>query len=65
MHCKMVNCFREVKKMEELPHYYTVLFQAVEQALDALDEKNYGLAKQLLIHGQQDAEEAFLAAEES
>ena len=50
--------------MEELPHYYTVLFQAVEQALDALDEKNYGLAKQLLIHGQQDAEESYLAEDD-
>lgn len=50
--------------MEELPRYYTVLFQAVEQAIDALDVQNYGLAKQLLIHGQQDAEEAFLAEDE-
>ena len=51
--------------MSDLPKYYPVLFQAVEQAIDALDVQNYGLAKQLLIHGQQDAEEAFLAAEES
>lgn len=50
--------------MDALPKYYTVLFQAVEQALDALDVQNYGLAKQLLIHGQQDAEEAFLAEDE-
>ena len=50
--------------MEELPRYYTVLFQAVEQAIDALDVQNYGLAKQLLIHGQQDAEESYLAADD-
>lgn len=44
----------------ELPKYYTVLFHAVEDALEALEEQNFGLAKELLILGQQHAEELFL-----
>ena len=50
--------------MDELPAYYTVLFRAGEQALQALDEQNFGLAKQLLVGGERSAEEAFVSEKE-
>lgn len=50
--------------MDELPKYYTALFNAIERAIQSLDDQNYGLAKKILIESQQDAEEAFLAEEE-
>ncbi|CDB86913.1 putative uncharacterized protein [Firmicutes bacterium CAG:170] len=49
--------------MQDVPEYYTILFRAVEQALRALDNQNYGSARQLLIEGEHNAEEAFLAAD--
>ena len=50
--------------MNELPRCYTVLFEAVEQAILAINAQNYGLARQYLIQGQQNAEEAYLAEDE-
>ncbi len=51
--------------MNEIPEYYTILFQAAEQAIQALEQQNYGLAKQIfLIDGEQAAEEAFVAKDE-
>ena len=50
--------------MNEIPEYYSILFHAVEQAVCALESQNYGAAKQLLIDGEQAAEEAFLAESE-
>lgn len=41
--------------MNEIPEYYTILFQAAEQAIQALEQQNYGLAKQILIDGEQAA----------
>ena len=38
--------------MNEIPEYYTILFQAAEQAIQALEQQNYGLAKQILIDGE-------------
>ena len=49
--------------MNEIPEYYTILFRAVEQAIEALEMQNYGSAKQILIDGERSAEEAFLAAD--
>ena len=46
--------------MEELPLCYTVLFNAVTDAIDALQEQNYGLALGRLIQGQRDAEDAYI-----
>lgn len=46
--------------MNEIPEYYTILFRAVEQAIRALESQNYGMAKQILIDGEQNAENAFL-----
>ena len=51
--------------MNEIPEYYTILFQAAEQAIQALEQQNYGLAKQILIDGEQAAEAAFVAQDES
>lgn len=50
--------------MENLPSYYFGLFNAVTDALTALNQQNYGLAKELLIHAQQQAEEDYLSAGE-
>ena len=48
----------------ELPKYYTALFRAVTDAIAAIEQQNYGEAKQILIEGQQQAEERYLEAEE-
>lgn len=45
----------------ELPKGYKLLFDAVEKALESMDDQNYGIAKQLLIVGQLKAEAAFVA----
>ena len=50
--------------MDELPKYYTVLFNAVTDALEAMEHQDFGSAKALLIQGQQDAEDAFSTLEE-
>ena len=50
--------------MNEIPKYYIILFQAAEQAIQALEQQNYGLATQILIDGEQAAEEAFVAKDE-
>ena len=43
-----------------LPTYYTGLFNAVTDAIEALEQQNFGLAKDILIKAQQDAEELVL-----
>ena len=52
----------EVRKMENFPKYYTLLFNAVTDAIHDLDKQNYGDARARLVKAQQDAEDAFLAA---
>ena len=44
----------------ELPKYYTSLFNAVTDAIQAISQQNYGLAKEILLQAQQKAEELFL-----
>ncbi|WP_312636953.1 hypothetical protein [Oscillibacter sp.] len=51
-------------KEEEFPKYYTIIFNAVTDALRELDAGNPVKAKALLIQGQQKAEDAFLSASE-
>ena len=53
--------------MEKFPQYYTLLFRAAEDAIEALDTGNLTAARDLLllIEGRQTAEEAFLAAGEA
>lgn len=46
--------------MEQLPPYYTHLFNAVTDALSAMEQQNYGKAKELLIEAQQTSEELWL-----
>jgi len=48
-----------------LPPYYTALFTAVEQAIREIDRLNFGRARELLIRGEQEAEERYLSAEEA
>lgn len=45
--------------MNELPHYYTLLFNAVTDALAAQERLDFGTARELLIQGQRAAEEAY------
>lgn len=45
--------------MNELPKYYTLLFNGVTEALEALTLQNLGQAKEILIKAQQAAEEAY------
>ena len=49
--------------MNELPRYYTVLFNAVTDALAALEQQNYGTVRELLIRGQRAAEDAYEESE--
>ena len=50
--------------MENFPKYYTLLFNAVTDAIGDLDSQNYGAARARLVKAQQDAEEAYLDAED-
>ena len=52
----------EVRKMENFPKYYTLLFNAVTDAIGDLDNQNYGAARARLVKAQQDAEDAYLDA---
>ena len=49
--------------MDDLPLCYTVLFNAVTDAIEALRANNYGEAMDILVRGQQEAEEAYIDAE--
>ena len=51
--------------MENFPKYYTLLFNAVTDALEDIDQKNFGAARARLVKAQQDAEDAYLDAEEA
>ena len=51
--------------MENFPKYYTLLFNAVTDAIEDIDQKNYGAARARLVKVQQDAEDAYLDAEEA
>lgn len=46
--------------MEELSGGYKTLWNAITDALDALEQQNFGLAKDTLIRAQQTAEEAYI-----
>ena len=49
--------------MEEYKDSYLILFRAVREAIKEIEAQNYGVAKELLIRGEQKAEEAYLHAE--
>ena len=46
--------------MENFPKYYTLLFNAVTDAIEDVDQKNYGAARARLVKAQQDAEDFYL-----
>ena len=49
-----------------MPNYkelYFMLFSAIADATEYLEQENYGLARQRLISAQQEAEERYLAQE--
>lgn len=50
----------EVIKVNELPKYYTKLFNGVTDAIDALQHLKYSEGLQLLIQAQQEAEDLCL-----
>lgn len=54
----------ENKQTPEFPAYYTVLCAHVANAIDAMEQHNYGAAKELLITGMQNAEEIILSQKE-
>lgn len=47
--------------MENLPKYYITLFNAVSEAIDALDALNLGTARAHLVRGQQEAEDEYVS----
>lgn len=58
------RCMTEVMGMEKesFPKYYTILFNGVTDAIAALDQQNFGQAKEILIRSQQAAEDACIEA---
>ena len=55
--CNIIFCLLYTS----FPAYYTVLCARVADAIDALEQQNYGAAKDTLISGMQEAEEIILA----
>ena len=49
---------------ENLPKYYTILFNGITDALEALDCQDFGRARAILVQSQQEAEEAYIEAGE-
>ena len=48
-----------------MPDYqplYTLLFNAVTDAVEAMEQMNFGQARDILIHAQQQAEEQYIDA---
>ena len=62
----MLGWFCEVMDLEtkNLPDYYTILFNGATDAIDAIDQQNYGFARSLLVKAQQAAEESYIETEE-
>ena len=42
---------------------YFTLFQAITSALKAMEQQNFGIARDILIQGHQQAEEIYIEAE--
>lgn len=47
--------------MEEYKKPYLILWTSCTAAISALERQNFGLAREILLRAQQDAEEAYLA----
>ena len=50
-------------KIPDYEKMYHLLFNAITDALEQLEQQNYGSAKDLLIAAQQQAEEIYITAE--
>ena len=50
-------------KMPDYEKMYHLLFNAITDALEQLEQQNFGSAKDLLIAAQQQAEEIYITAE--
>lgn len=46
--------------MSEYQKPYLLLWRAISDALKKLEDQNYGLAREALINGQKEAEEAYI-----
>jgi hypothetical protein len=57
---KLAPCQEGRTIMDEWKEPYRILWRATSAAIEAIEQQNYGEAKQLLIAGQQDAEEMFM-----
>lgn len=51
--------------MQDYHQLYYLLFNKITDALEALEHQNYGTARNLLIQAQQEAEEQFIAHDDS
>ena len=51
--------------MTDIPNYYTLLFNRVTDAIKALEQQNYGTARDILVKAQQEAEELYIEAGEA
>ncbi|MCI8809885.1 MAG: hypothetical protein HFF84_07100 [Oscillibacter sp.] len=49
--------------MDSMPKYYSLIQNVVTKAIQELEQQNYGAAKERLIKGQQDAEDAYCGEE--
>lgn len=50
-------------EIENLPSYYMILFNAVTDAITALDRQDFGQAGDILVRSQETAENAYIEAE--
>ncbi len=48
---------------ENFPSYYTLLFNGITDAIEALDQQNIVLARDILVRSQEAAENAYIQAE--
>lgn len=51
--------------MVDYQKLYTLLFNACTDAVEAMDSLNFGEAKAILIHAQQQAEHCYIEAEQA
>ena len=50
--------------MPDYQKMYTTLFNAITDAIESIQQHNYGAAKEILIQAQQETEELYIRAEE-
>ena len=55
---------RKVIRVEDYQKLYTLLFNGITDAIEQIDQKNYGRARDILVDAQIRAEEQFLSEED-